>query len=265
MYRIFILLLISISLFSACKKEQKPEEETEKTGKKSDTPIGTKCAKYKVSVYKTKDLQYQSKNYLAILNKGEIVKLYEEIEFTIMATKKPKEIILAKIQLDNENNDIGYIEARHLADKSIVFTSDTDAHVRPNERSKVYTSIPKGTLGFIIGEKGNWVKIYIGKINDKWVTKQWVDSGYSSEDAMITAALKYDEILDMIKAGKNDEAKKLLEEIASDSEGLELFKELANEKITELNEGPSTEESGDSTNKSPDKPEKKPAEEKVSG
>ena len=171
----YISTIIALSLvFSlGCKKKEE---------KKEEGPIAKKYAKYKVAVRKDKDL----KNWLATLEKAEEVDLLSEEEVIVM--KKGKKVILKIAKVNLADGSTGYVESRHLADKSIVFMEDTKALIRPTSGSKVHATIPKDTIGFIVGEKGNWVQVYVGKIDGKWVTKQWVNSGYSTDESLIADA-----------------------------------------------------------------------------
>ena len=207
------LMALLIILPVSCKKGSN-------TGK--DLAVGKKYAKYKVAVNKDKEL----KTWLATLEKAEDVSLIEEEK---IADKSGKAIEISKVKLADDS--VGFIESRHLADIPIVFITDTRAFERPTSGSSVYAVIPKGELGFIIGEKGLWVQVYVGELNKKHITKHWVESGYSKEQKLVLEAKEYAAAV----AGLNDkdqdkvkQAKSMLETLAG---GTSAISELAKKKI----------------------------------
>ena len=153
-----LIALIAVSLIIpyGCKKKEE----------KKDVPIAKKYAKYRITIRKDKDL----KNWLATIEKAEEVDLLSEEEQATM--QKGRKVILSIAKVKLADDSIGYIESRHLADKPIVFTTETNAYIRPTSGTKVRAKIPAGTIGFIIAEKGNWVQVFCGKIKGTWITKQ---------------------------------------------------------------------------------------------
>ncbi|MBN2401428.1 MAG: hypothetical protein JXN64_03425 [Spirochaetes bacterium] len=187
-----------------------------------ETALAKKYAKYRVQVSKDKEL----KTWLATLEKAEDVSLLEEEKYT---NPSGKTIDISKVQLADDS--IGYIDPKHLADSPVVFTADTKTFVRPTSGSTIYAVIPKGELGFIIGEKGLWVQVYVGKINEKFVAQHWVEGGYSNDPALVLEAKQYAAAVnalndkDETKAGQ---ARTTLEELA---EGSSVIAELAKNKL----------------------------------
>jgi hypothetical protein len=190
------------------------------TGK--DSTLAKKYAKYKVQVSKDKEL----KIWLATLEKAEDVSLLEEEKY-INPTGKTTEI--SKVKLADDS--IGYIEPKHLADSPVVFTADTKAFVRPTSGSSIYAVIPKGELGFVIAEKGLWVQIYVGKINEKYITQQWVEGGYNNDPNLVLEAKQYAGAIAALNekdAEKAAQAKSVLEKLA---ESNSVIAELAKSKL----------------------------------
>jgi hypothetical protein len=190
------------------------------TGK--DSTLAKKYAKYRVQVNKDKEL----KTWLATLEKAEDVSLLEEEKYTNSIGKTTE---ISKVKLADDS--IGYIEPKHLADSPVVFTADTKAFVRPTSGSSIYAVIPKGELGFIIGEKGLWVQIYVGKINDKFITQQWVEGGYSNDPNMVLEAKQFASAVNSLNDKDQEkvaQAKSVLETL---SEGNSIFAELAKIKL----------------------------------
>ncbi|MFW5862400.1 MAG: hypothetical protein ACOCWZ_09115 [Spirochaetota bacterium] len=216
-----IVTIIIITMLTAgmgCKKE-KPESEKE-------MPLAKKYATVRIAVYKDK----QFKNWLATLEKAEGVDLLaEEGKIPVGGKKEPVEV--AKIQLADDT--IGYTRARFLADKPIVFVEDeVRLHVRPTPTSKVYFEVPKGTIGFVTGEKANWVEVFIGRLEGKWIEDKWAESGYSTDMDLIVDATMYEKALALLdekdKEKARDEAMEILEKLADSTT---LFAELARKKI----------------------------------
>ncbi len=197
MKRQIVLFISILTIVVFCDKEAKQADD--------NTVIGSRYAKYSASVKKEQEL----KNWLATLEKAEQVKLIKEFDYT----NADKEVIpLAKIQLADDQ--IGYIELRHLANDPVVFTDDTPAYSRPILASKVITTIPKGTIGFIMEKKEGWSQIYVGKIDEIWVTKQWVESSsYAFDTGLVIAARDLEAAQELIKEKKSDEAREMLQSI----------------------------------------------------
>jgi hypothetical protein len=214
----FLITLIAIALILPEGCKQKEEE-------KAEGPIAKKYAKYRVAVRKDKDL----KNWLATLEKAEAVDLLTEEKYT---NEKGNQFDLSRVKLADDT--LGYIESRHLADKPIVFTKETRSYVRPTSGSKVYMKISPGTIGFIIGEKGNWVQIYIGQIKGKWITKQWVEGGYSTDSTLLQEAKELEVAINLIKKEETmDKGIEKLKELADSTTEIAL---IAQDKLKELGE-----------------------------
>lgn len=217
MKRFLITLIAFVLIFpGGCK--QKEEE-------KAEGPIAKKYAKYRVAVRKDKDL----KNWLATLEKAEAVDLLTEEKYT---NEKGTKFDLSRVKLADDS--MGYIESRHLADKPIVFTRETRSFVRPTSGSRVYMKIPPGIIGFIIGEKGNWVQIYIGRIKGKWITKQWVEGGYSTDNTILQEAKELEAAMELVKKEETmDKGIEKLKELAESTTEIAL---IAQDKLKELGE-----------------------------
>lgn len=218
-------LALYLLIFPGCKKSDQKE----------DVSIDKKFAKYPIAVKKDQAL----KEYLATLAKAEDVKLLGEIKFT---TPDGKTLDLAKIQLADDST--GYLESKHLAGNPVVFTENTKGYERPTSSGKSDVIIPKGMLCFTVEEKGSWIKVYIGKINDKWVKDQWIEGGYSTDGNLIIEVKDYELALEMLKTGdaqKKEEAAEALKKltdsgsIISDKarEALGLPPETAGEPVSE--------------------------------
>lgn len=212
MKKYFSLVLI-VSLFFAfqCKKE---------AAKQADQPttLAKKYAKYRVAVYKDKEL----KSWLSTMEKAESMDLINEEKYV---NAKKKQIDLAKVKLSDGKE--GYIDAKHLADKPIVITGDNvKAFVRPDIGSKQYCTLPKGTIAFIIEEKADWVRIYAGAVGEKKVMGQWVKGGYSTDEKIIIDAKEYDSALNLLKEQKPEKIEKAIKE--------------AREKLTNLSNNPTS-------------------------
>jgi hypothetical protein len=207
------------------------------TGK--DSTLAKKYAKYKVQVSKDKEL----KTWLATLEKAEDVSLLNEEKYTDSIGKTTE---ISKVKLADDS--VGYIEPKHLADSPVVFTSDTKAFVRPTSGSSIYAVIPKGELGFVIAEKGLWVQIYVGKINEKYITQQWVEGGYSNDPNLVLEAKQYSTAIAALNekdAEKAAQAKSILEKLA---ESNSVIAELAKSKLGIKSDNVNTENKSENEN-----------------
>ncbi|MFC1669786.1 hypothetical protein ACFL20_05285 [Spirochaetota bacterium] len=214
------LIAILLIIIPACKKKEV---------KKDEGPIAKKFAKYRVSAKKDRDL----KNWLATLEKTEEVDLLLEEDYT---NPKGKTYKLSKIKLSDDK--VGYIKSSHLANSAVVFMNDVKAHVRPTSGSKVKTTIPKGIIGFIIAEKGEWAQVYAGKINNIWITKHWIRGGYTTEPNAIIDAKEYEKALAMLKGKevKKETLEKVIKNMEELSKATSIIAEIAKEKLREINE-----------------------------
>lgn len=191
---------------------------------RADGFLAKKYAKYSVAVKKETGL----KTWLATLEKGEDVDLLKE---ETISPKKGVRLNISRIKL--AGGEEGYVESRHLADRTIVFTEDTPAFIRPTMGSRLHLKIPRGTIAFVVGEQANWVKIFAGKIQNTWVTDQWVQGGYTSDPQLLLTARIYESALNLLTAGKKGDRENGLKKLAEIGEGATMFAELARGKIAE--------------------------------
>ncbi len=222
-----ISLIAVIILFAGigCKKE-KPEPEKE-------MPLAKKYATLRLAVYK--DMHFN--DWLATLEKAESVDLLsEEGKVQVQGKKNPIEV--AKVKLADDST--GYTQSRFLADKPIVFVEDeVKLHVRPTPTSKVYFEVPRGTIGFITGEKANWVEVFIGRINGKFVKEKWTDSGYSTDMDLVVDATMYEKAMALLNEKNKEKTKKEAMDILEDlADSTTLFAELARKKIEDISNQP---------------------------
>jgi len=178
-----------------------------------------KYAKFATSVYKDQEL----KTWAATLSKTEPVKLVETVNVQI----KGKAVEVSKVKLSD--NTIVFVNAKNIGDKPVVFIEDTKAYVRNNASSKVYVTIPKGTIGFVIQENADWIQVYIGQLEGKWVTQQWVNSGFSADNAKVQEAKLYEESAAILKnsASKPDQIKQAQANLKDLSNTTGIFAEMA--------------------------------------
>ncbi len=207
---------MALILPTACKRGEAPQ--------KVDGVLAKKFAKYRVVVNKDQDL----KTWMATLEKGEDVDLL--LEETIQG-KGGKSIAISKVKLAGGAE--GFVESRHLADRTIVFTEETPAFVRPTAGSKLHVKIPRGTIAFVVGEHADWVKVYAGKIGGTWVTEQWVQRGYSSDQQLLAPARMYESALELIASSKSEERARGRQKLSELGEGDSIFAELARAKLAE--------------------------------
>jgi len=214
---IILFLVISLAAVSACKKGG-----GDKHGlNPSEGPV--KYARATVSVFKDQELKAWGSN----LSKTEPVTLLETVKIQV----KGAETEVAKVKLSD--GTVMYLQMKNLADKPVVFMEDTKAYVRNNASSKVYAVIPKGTIGFVVQEMADWAQIYAGQIDGKWITQQWVNGGYTSEDAKIQEAKTYEEAVVILKdpKSKSDQKSQALAVLKEISESAGVFAETARNAI----------------------------------
>jgi len=219
---ILAAVIFSLIMTFACKEEPKP------VPTQDNSPIASKCAKYAVNVYKDKERTA----WLATLSKAEIVDL---LSTEIISDNKGAVAEVAYIRLSDGKE--GYLETKHLAIRTIVFTQDTKAYQRNNTGSKLNPTIAAGTLGFVIDEKAEWLQVYIGQVDGQWRTQEWINEGFSTEANLITDAKLYEEALVTLrnkdaKDSEKTEAIKKLQGLKTST----LFSEKAEELLQSFNE-----------------------------
>jgi len=210
-----LCVLPFIALSFSCKKTQQGDQV-------ADAVLAKKYARYRVAVNKEPEL----KTWLATLEKGEDVDLLKEETIT---TGKKAQLVVSKVKL--AGGEEGYIESRHLADKTIIFTEDTPAFNRPTMGSRLVVKMPRGTIAFVVGEQANWVKIYAGKVGDTYVSNQWVQGGFTADPQLLVTARLYESALGLIASHKEDERKSGREKMMELAGGSGIFAELAQAKL----------------------------------
>ena len=238
MKKLLLCSLIFAVAIGGCKKGN--EE------KAADIVLTKKYARYRIAVYTDKE----QKTWLATLDKAEPVDFIGQEDVMI----KTKSVTLASIKLSTGKK--GYVKADALADRVVVFTEDTKARVRNNAAARVWATIPKGTVGFVIDEKADWVQVHVGKIKDKWVTKHWVKSGFSGDENLLSEALDYErEAAVLLKAEPGSATFKAAEEAIKkiESESTSIFKELAGEILQKASKEEEQKEIPEETDTNKDK------------
>lgn len=223
------LIMLSLVMAVGCKKKDDDKKD-------ADKPVIKKYARYKVAVYKDKEL----KDWLATLEKAESVQLMGEEKYINL---KKMQIDLATVRLSD--NKEGFVDARHLADKPIVFIEDdVKVFLRPDMGSKVHATLPKGTIGFIVDEKAEWVKIYVGKIGAKFVSDQWVKGGYKTDEQLVQDAKEYEMALNLLAENKEEAKKDAKEKLEQIAKGSSEIAGLAKKKLDEVSGAPPQEGMG---------------------
>ena len=189
------VIFLGLLLIQGCKK-----------GDKSAMQVAPgdviKYAKSSTSAYREQEM----KTWGATLSKTEPVKLLQTLNVLIKGVNTE----ISKVQLSD--NTILFMPSKNLADKPVVFIEDTKAYIRNNASSKVFAIIPKGTIGFALQENGAWVQVYVGQLEDKWITQQWVNGGFTAEDLRVQEAKLYEESAAIFKnASSKPEQKKQAE------------------------------------------------------
>jgi len=206
------VLCLSLILIQGCKK-----------GDKQALNVApgdiVKYAKFSTAVYKDQEL----KTWGATLSKTEPVKLLETLNIPIKGTASE----IAKVKLSD--NTVLFTPLKNLADKPVVFMEDTKAYVRNNASSKVFAIIPKGTIGFVLQENAEWIQVYIGQLDGKWITAQWVNSGFTAEDIRVQEAKLFEESAAIFKntASKADQKKLAEDNLKNLSTSTGIFAEMA--------------------------------------
>ncbi len=209
-------ILVALLMTQACKKENKSPV---------DPSIAGKYARFGAPVYKEKEMR----TWLTTLGKAEYVDLLEMTEVRI----KNRSRAVARVRLSDYSE--GYMNPEHLADKPIVFLEDTKAHKSSDLQSPVYMTVPKGTIAFVIAEKGDWSQVYAGRVLDRNLASQWVRGGFSADRALIAEAREYEEAVAGLETDEStDETRiqaiKKLNDLAASSRA---FGDLARKKIIE--------------------------------
>ena len=199
MKRIFYtvsVILFGLMLLQGCKKGDRQGMDI-----KSGDII--KYAKFSTAAYKDQELN----TWGATLSKTEPVKLIEKLNVQTKGSPKGTLVEVAKVKL-SDNTEL-FLQAKNLADKPVVFIQDTKAFVRNNASSNVFAIIPKGTIGFVLQENGEWIQVYVGQVDGKWVTQQWVNSGFTAEEIRVQEAKLFEESAAVLKnpSAKPDQKK----------------------------------------------------------
>lgn len=218
MKKAITLAILPFLLFACKKPEKKPD-------------MVKKYAKYAIAVYEDQTL----KKWMATLSKA------EGVEFDPAAViVQPRGEDIAQVTLSDGKT--GYTQLKHFADAPVVFVEDTKCHDRNNPASRVFATIPKGAIGFIVDEKGEWIQVFVGNVGGKWITRQWVRGGYSTDETLLIDAKIYEEAMSVLanpaaKESQKEEAKEKLEDLASSPR---LFSDLASKKLAEMEGTPET-------------------------
>ncbi len=206
------IILLGLLLLQGCKKSDKPAMQV------APGDI-IKYAKSSTTAYKEQEL----KTWGATLSKTEPVKLVEMLNVPV----KNVSTEVAKVKLSD--NTVLFVAAKNLADKPVVFIEDTKAYVRNNASSNVFAIIPKGTIGFVLQENGAWVQVYVGQIDNKWITQQWVSGGFTTEEVRVQEGKLYEESAAIYKnaSSKPDQKKQAEANLKDLSSGSGIFAEMA--------------------------------------
>jgi lipoprotein LenA len=203
-----IAIIIAFTFLSGCKKK---EAETQAP---ADT-LSSKYAKFRANVYKDATL----KTWLATLEKGEKVELVSEESGK---GSKNEDIVISNIKLSDGKT--GYIDGSYVAVKPVVITDQlVKAYERNNSTSAISATLSQGTIGFVVEEKGEWVKVDFGKIADKWVNGKWIKSGFSDNEDIVSDAVALEKVRNILNEsakGDKEEAMKLLRDLAQKSSAI---------------------------------------------
>ena len=123
----------------------------------------------------------------------------------------------------------------------MVFIKETNAFERPSATSGVKQTIPVGAIGFIMDEisdkEEEWVQIYVGKIEDTWVTDEWVDiyqvASYEVNSTLLLEAATSKKLGHCDEKAK-DEAEEALEKLEKLKSSSTVIAQVAKEFAEEL-------------------------------
>lgn len=223
MKRVTELLVLFLALglvVTACKKGGEDGE------KEKEVVLEQQYARFTTWVYQDRELKKKS----ALLSQAEPVDLLEVIE------PEGQEKRLARVRLSD--GSVGFIQESYLADRPIVFTTETRTHIRNNMGSRVAGTIPPGTIGFIVEEKGDWYKISIShKVDGKWIVNKWVNQGFSDEYSLVVDAKQFHKAVELLKSDKVEEKdiQEAMETLRNLSSKTNIMGDLARREIAELN------------------------------
>jgi len=204
-------------IISGCKDKQGTN------GAEMKSPEIKKYAKYAASVYSDSALS----KWAATLAKTEPVDLVKRVTVDI----KGKKVEVAEVKLSDGTT--GYISSKNIADAPLVFTEETKVYVRNNTSSRIYTTVPKGTIGFTVSERAEWTQVYIGRINGKWVSSQWVNGGYVKDQSTVAEARIYEDAMALLKKADTEKKKEEAMEKLKSLEGSAVFGDLVKGKSEE--------------------------------
>lgn len=154
---------------------------------------------------------------------------------TVLETVKgpdPKNAAKTKdwAKIERTTGKQGFVDAASLESKAFVVIGNLEVFNVNQASAKKLASVPAGHVGFVVEEKGDWVKVRFGnKVNEKWSNAadsyKWVDQKWaqltavSYDPAAIGQGLEIENSMRKYLEGdaaKKAQGKKELEAIVSD-------------------------------------------------
>ncbi|MBL8035562.1 MAG: hypothetical protein JNJ69_17805 [Leptospiraceae bacterium] len=169
-----ILATAAALSFAACGKK--------KTEDASKPQAKIAYAIYQLGVYDTTTAKKASE----WLNRAEMVTVLETVKAPDPKNEgKTKE--MAKIERTTGKQ--GYVDAASLESKAFVVIGALEVFNVNQASAKKLATVPAGHVGFVVEEKGDWVKVRFGyKVNEKWNNAadslKWVDQKWAQLSAV---------------------------------------------------------------------------------
>lgn len=213
-HKIYLLAAFALAV-SACGKK--------KTDDASKPQAKIAYAVYGVGVFDTVDAKKASE----WLNRAEMLTVLETVK--VPDAKNPgKTKEMAKIERTTGKQ--GFVDPASLESKAFVVVGSLEVFNVNQASAKKLATVPAGHVGFVVDEKGDWVKVRFGyKINEKWNNSadslKWIDqkwaqlSAVSYDPAAIGQGIELENAMRKFldsDAGKKKAGKKELEAIVSD-------------------------------------------------
>ena len=227
-----LTLLSAIAVFAfACGKKK-----TDDNAAKPQAKIA--YAVYQQGVYDSLDAKKASE----WLNRGEMVTVLEN---TKSADPKNPGKMKEWSKIERTTGKQGYVEASNLENKAFVVVGNLEIFNINQASGKRVATVPAGHVGFVVDEKGDWVKVRFGyHVNQKWNSaadsQVWADqkwaqlSAVSYDPAAIGQGIELENAMRKFfskDAAKKAAGKKELEAIVSD--GKSQFVSVAKDALAE--------------------------------
>lgn len=238
-FRKTLALAVLIAMAAHCGKKKGEEA--------AKAPAKVAYAVYQAGVFDTVDAKKASE----WLNRAEMVTVLETVDVPDAKDKKKSK---AWAKIERTTGKQGFVDPANLESKAFVVIRPIEIFNINQAAGKKLATVPAGKVGFVVEEKGDWVKVRFGyKVNEnwsfaddatKWVDQRWAQlDGVSYDPAAIGHGVELEDAMKKFNdsdAAKKAAGKKDLETIVKDSKSQ--FIDVAQKALATADEAPKKEE-----------------------